>query len=431
MFGLPVQKPKPRPSNRSPAASAHREQPRARVNPGLPRYLAQRASAIRSEADARRDRLPGAVVAGREAPPAPAQLSDQQLEALANASPIVVSGTAPGSAELESARRRGLIDVLAPKEFERQMKFQIARRDRYYTETWGEDDWVRYQEDPTDEVRAEIAEAKWDEYVNREYVSYLRSRAADWDEAARRMESAGRLGEVIGGVTAVFAAAFAIPIAAGPGSLLGAGTSFTGGEIGAEASLASEEVGAGTTLTGSNLASQAPNLTRLATAGGGAAAAPVLSEKIEEALPLVEEAAAALEEGFSVTGEGLVENAPRVANFLTETTRPYTGIMSYSPPSFQTAFSRVEEFVMQFEEEGNDLSRLRDMIVRLRQAGERVPVYSQATYQNQIVNTALDMLRNPSRFSLPGPAGISLKDIVPYWDVVAKHLDIAEYLGVW
>ena len=280
-------------------------------------------------------------------------------------------------------------------------------------------------------MRAEIAEAKWDEYVNREYVSYLRSRAADWDEAARRMESAGRLGEVIGGVTAVFAAAFAIPIAAGPGSLLGAGTSFTGGEIGAEASLASEEVGAGTTLTGSNLASQAPNLTRLATAGGGAAAAPVLSEKIEEALPLVEEAAAALEEGFSVTGEGLVENAPRVANFLTETTRPYTGIMSYSPPSFQTAFSRVEEFVMQFEEEGNDLSRLRDMIVRLRQAGERVPVYSQATYQNQIVNTALDMLRNPSRFSLPGPAGISLKDIVPYWDVVAKHLDIAEYLGVW
>jgi hypothetical protein len=385
MFGLPVAKPRSARPQRAAVVARQTDQAAARRrsdgNPVMPRYLVDRAGAATSSE----------------------QLSDEQLLDLANRNAINVSGTAPGSAELESARRRGLIDVQSPKEFERQLKIQIAARDRYYSPTWSDDDWARYQEEPTREVWDDITQAKWDEYVNREYVSYVQAKDADWDRAGRHMAALGKLGQGIGAVTAVFAGAFLIPIAAGPTSLIGGGASFTGAEIG----------------------TQAPALANLAAAGGGVAAAPGLTEKIEEALPLLEDAAAEIEEGFSATAEGLTENLPRVANFLTETTRPYTGqAMNVSRQMFQQAFSQVEEFVLQFEAEGSDLNRLRAMIVRMRELGERVPVISLNSYEQQIVNIALEIMRNAGRFNVRGPAEIGLHDILPYLDVVLHYLEI-------
>jgi hypothetical protein len=84
----------------------------------------------------------------------------------------------------------------------------------------------------------------------------------------------------------------------------------------------------------------------------------------------------------------------------------------------------VEEFVLQFEAEGSDLNRLRAMIVRMRELGERVPVISLNSYEQQIVNIALEIMRNAGRFNVRGPAEIGLHDILPYLDVVLHYLEI-------
>ena len=46
-----------------------------------------------------------------------------------------------------------------------------------------------------------MAESKWAEFVHQKALKYLRSKAAEWEDSSRKMESLGKLDKGIAGVT--------------------------------------------------------------------------------------------------------------------------------------------------------------------------------------------------------------------------------------
>jgi len=115
----------------------------------------------------------------------------EELLHLADQDPIYVEGMALHEFDnLFKGAEGKQIDVLTPGQFEKWRKSEIANRSAYYTESWTEKDWARYRENPTEERRADIAESKWREYIDREYLGYLRGKAADLAESWHRYDIA-------------------------------------------------------------------------------------------------------------------------------------------------------------------------------------------------------------------------------------------------
>ncbi|SFU39136.1 SpvB/TcaC N-terminal domain-containing protein [Nitrosospira multiformis] len=147
-------------------------------------------------------------------------LSDDDLLNLANENPIHVSGTALHRFdELWSAKDRGLIHVLEPREFEAKLQYEIKGGSSDYSESWTEEERWSYAQYTTDQSgilydpqrAADMAESKWSEFVNRRYSQYLQGRAADLEQAYRRMEAAGRVGNAIGlGTVMIVTAGFGV-----------------------------------------------------------------------------------------------------------------------------------------------------------------------------------------------------------------------------
>lgn len=250
---------------------------------------------------------------------APNTMSFEEALHMSEANPIYVEGKAlhefdallwaAGPAE----GPRNWIDILTPANFEKQRKSEIVNRSAYYAESWTQKDWDRYEENQTEEVREEIAQSKWREYIDREYLGYLRSEAAGWDKTTRIMYGAGQVGKLIGGVTVAVAGGFAVGTALAPAGLT-----------------------AGGVTTGSGLS--------LATGGaqiaGGAGGVGVLANEAQEAAPAIEEAATeglqrvtealqVLEEGSQGYVEVVAEveiNAQRFMGWNGKWFNPFSGL---------------------------------------------------------------------------------------------------------
>ena len=112
-----------------------------------------------------------------------------------------------------------MIDVFPRGEMERQIRFYISHRYPEYVNdyeaSWTQDERISYEiytaEGLTD-LREEMNETKWNQYIDKKYQNYLRGKAAAWAEAVRRMDAAANIGNAIGLGTVILAAApFILP----------------------------------------------------------------------------------------------------------------------------------------------------------------------------------------------------------------------------
>jgi hypothetical protein len=139
----------------------------------------------------------------------PAIQADKDLLELANRSPIEISGRGfPQFDALFSAARRGLIDLAAPEEMERQMRFQARQGSREFAAAWSQEELWDYAQAEQPE-KARMLQAKWNGFVQAKYFDLLGSKAQHWETATRRMATAAFIGNVVGGVSVASASFFA------------------------------------------------------------------------------------------------------------------------------------------------------------------------------------------------------------------------------
>lgn len=137
------------------------------------------------------------------------ELSDAELLALADLAPIRVEGISDKRLEeVLIAANNGLIDIVTPGEFERQLRFRVERRGSAdFADFWTDDErWEYAQAQPGDQ-KAQLA-AKWVSFIGQRYMAYLADKAAQWHSATSRMHTAAVIGEVIGQVTVTAATLF-------------------------------------------------------------------------------------------------------------------------------------------------------------------------------------------------------------------------------
>jgi RHS repeat-associated protein len=115
------------------------------------------------------------------------------------------------SEEVDKAAKNGLIDINSRKEFERQTQFRVDHGSTEFTDTWTEDDNIKYN-DPgtTDKEQQGMYDAKWKEFIDKKYAAYHDDKAAQWQKSTYRMNNAANIGKVIGGATAVIVGAPAL-----------------------------------------------------------------------------------------------------------------------------------------------------------------------------------------------------------------------------
>jgi hypothetical protein len=163
------------------------------------------------------------------------QLSDEELLKMANENPIEVQGKARHEFDdVFLAAKNGLIDINAPAEFERQLRFQIRQGSTEFADSWTADErWTYAQAD--DAEKADMTAAKWQEFRDTKYLDYLQGKASSWSDATRRMDAAANVGNMIGGATIVGVTALGAVAAAPVIAAAGEGVSTASLSLGARA----------------------------------------------------------------------------------------------------------------------------------------------------------------------------------------------------
>jgi hypothetical protein len=131
------------------------------------------------------------------------------LLALANLSPVRVEGVSDQRFEdVLIAANNGLIEIVTPAEFERQLRFRVERLgSAEFARAWTDEERFSFAEAGAGERKAQLA-AKWASFIEQGYMAYLADKAAQWRSATRRMHTAAVIGNVIGGVTVTAATLF-------------------------------------------------------------------------------------------------------------------------------------------------------------------------------------------------------------------------------
>ncbi|MGF7163612.1 RHS repeat-associated protein [Rhodoligotrophos appendicifer] len=142
---------------------------------------------------------------------------------------IEIVDKAPVVDELESARRRGLIDVVSREEFERQIRFQNRDNKSDYSWLTGPPEEWYWTEFP-EEAQAE-AEAKFDQAVSKEYKRVTDDLSVSLSKSYRRMEAAYNVGRGIAigtgvAVTVLFGGAAAIAAESSPATFAFAASAY-------------------------------------------------------------------------------------------------------------------------------------------------------------------------------------------------------------
>jgi hypothetical protein len=137
------------------------------------------------------------------------ELTDAELLALADLSPVRVEGSSDKRfEEVLIAANNGLIDIVTPAEFERQLRFRVERLGgTEFAGAWTDEERFRFAEAGAGERKAQLA-AKWASFIEQGYMAYLADKAAQWRSATRRMHTAAVIGNVIGEVTVTAATLF-------------------------------------------------------------------------------------------------------------------------------------------------------------------------------------------------------------------------------
>jgi len=184
---------------------------------------------------------------------------------------IEIHDVAPPMADDEKARRAGTTNIVTRDEFEGQRNFELTQRS-WCTGACVAAYWAEFSEE---------ASAAYYGQLETDYKRYRNDKAVTLRKSWHTVDSNAGVVKVIGGVTVVAVAAFAIPIAAGPGTLIEAGIGGGGGTA--------SSAGASTLTT---IATSAPRIAQVAGGGGGAA---VLVNKVQEAAPVIGQVAPVIE----------------------------------------------------------------------------------------------------------------------------------------
>jgi hypothetical protein len=163
---------------------------------------------------------------------ATAQNSDEELLRMANENPIVMEGKAFHELdELYTVAKndpKNLLGILKPQEFETKLRFEIKYGSKEFENSWSADERMEYAMAETDGERALLQQRKWDRFVDEKYIDYMRGKAADWNNATRRWNTAATIGKAAGVVAiagvGVIGGAAAAPVIAGAGQAVNTAT---------------------------------------------------------------------------------------------------------------------------------------------------------------------------------------------------------------
>ena len=296
------------------------------------------------------------------------QLSDKEvLLDLANKDPIYVYGTAPPSDSLAAAVSSGTAYAITMDEMQRQETFEYSS----HLTPKQRAEWIeRYRQFP------ELAE----EY----HIDLEKRHKAHWDakevelhENYRKIDAAASVAKGIAWVAVAGAGVFTVGVALPAGSTIGGGLGAGGAT--------------GTSTLSTTITSSATTITRAAQVAGGTAALPTVVNKIEEQLPLIEEAEPLMSQYASRYEEMLEDTLPEAVKQM-QSSVDKRGIADFMVGSingrdFAARFREVEEFLAKTEY-GEELSKLKRVM-------EINPTsWTRYQYEQAILRYATSILHN-------------------------------------